>query len=124
MQGRVVGALYADEILVGSSDSIAVTAGIISLPILGTSEAAPLVKSFETPSGIRFSWFGEKTSRPAPTLFFFVKDMQSTLERENVAQVTRLLAKAGWISVSWIFPATGQTRNQERLGGLPVGVRE
>ena len=85
-----------------------VAAGVISVPLLGMSEeVAPLIKFLETPSGIRFSWLGEKTSRPAPTLFFFVKDMQSTLEREDVAQVTRLLAKEGFISVSLDLPCHG-----------------
>ena len=88
------------------SSVLALAAGLVSVLQLAATQDLR-VKFLQTPSGIRFSWFGEKASRPSPTLFFFVKDMQSTLEREDVATVTRLLAKQGFISASLDLPCHG-----------------
>jgi dienelactone hydrolase len=85
-----------------------VAAASLTVPRLVTAEEAPLrAKFLETPSGIRFGWLGEKTLRPAPTLFLFAKDVQSTLERDVFAKVAWLLAKQGFITVALDLPCHG-----------------
>jgi dienelactone hydrolase len=87
---------------------IVVAAASFGVPPLVVAEEEPVrTKFLETPSGIRFGWLGEKTPRPAPTLFLFAKDMQSTLERDVFAKVAWLLTKQGFITVALDLPCHG-----------------
>jgi len=73
-------------------------------------------KFLKTPSGIRFSWIGEKGREPVPTLFLFAKDMQTTLERDAFGTVAWLLAKKGFIVVALDLPCHG---GDEKIGEPP-----
>jgi len=50
------------------SSVLALAAGLVSVLQLAATQDLR-VKFLQTPSGIRFSWFGEKASRPPPRYF-------------------------------------------------------
>ena len=94
------------------------------VPLIGTAEET---KILETPSGIRFSWLGQKSPRPAPTLFVFAKDMQSSLERDAFAKMAWLLVERGFIAVALDLPSHGEDQKSdepERLAGWSARVEK
>ena len=93
-------------------------------PLVASAEEA---KILETPAGIRFSWLGEKSRRPAPTLFVFAKDKESSLEREAFAKMAWLLVERGFIAVALDLPSHGEDQKAdepERLAGWAARVEK
>jgi dienelactone hydrolase len=61
-------------------------------------------KPLKTTDGVEFAVIGEKTDKPAPTLFIFALDTAGTLNDPTYRQAGNLLAKKGWLCVSLDLP--------------------
>lgn len=72
-----------------------------------------------TPGGVRFGLVGEKGASPAPTLFIFAVDMETTLESADFAAVGHALADHGFLLASVDAPCHGKDlREGEEEGSL------
>ncbi|MHB1456613.1 MAG: alpha/beta hydrolase family protein [Armatimonadota bacterium] len=58
--------------------------------------------------GTRFAVLGEKPSAPAPTLFVFALDCESTLKSDKYNQIGIILGNHGFICVSLDMPCHGE----------------
>jgi dienelactone hydrolase len=93
---------------------------IVAVAIAGFVRAAdvPEPKVLQTSDGIRFGLLGDRPAAPAPTLFLFATDVETTLKSETYSQVGRALLPAGVLVVSVDVPGHGQDRRE----GEPEGI--
>lgn len=79
------------------------------LTITGDSGlAAEREEILRTPDGVRFALLGKKRSVPAPTLFMFAFDADTTLSNKDYDQICRLLSQQGYLCVSLDLPCHGE----------------
>lgn len=76
------------------------------------------INVFHTPTGVRFGLLGEKGPSPAPTLFIFAVDLETSLESTDFASVGHALAKQGFLLVSLDVPCHGKDREEGEPEGL------
>lgn len=96
--------------------SALLVAAAIARPTIAAD--APQPKILQTDAGIRFGLLGERPAAPAPTLFSFAMDVETTLKSETYSQVGRFLLPAGVLIVSIDVPGHGQDRRE----GEPEGI--
>jgi len=96
---------------------IAILALAISPRVVRAADV-PEPKILQTSDGIRFGLLGDRPAAPAPTLFLFATDIETTLKSETYSQVGRALLPAGVLVVSVDVPGHGQ----DRRAGEPEGI--
>jgi dienelactone hydrolase len=77
------------------------------------------IQLLRTPSGVRFGLLGDKRASPAPTLFVFAADINTTLGNMDYAQEARALMKQGYLAVALDVPCHGQDHQAAEPAGLP-----
>ncbi|HLJ11527.1 MAG TPA: alpha/beta fold hydrolase, partial [Planctomycetaceae bacterium] len=90
----------------------------LKLPPAELSAERESVIPLKTPGGVRFGVKGAKPSAPAPTLFVFATDFNTTLQSDDYNKVGRLLAKEGVLCVALDLPCHGQNVREGEPQGL------
>ncbi|MEO6436196.1 MAG: prolyl oligopeptidase family serine peptidase, partial [Tepidisphaeraceae bacterium] len=76
-----------------------------------------------TANGVEFAVLGEKPDKPAPTLFVFANDVQTTLTNADYNKIGVILQRDGYLSVSLDAPCHGND-NAEKLENALTGWRQ
>jgi dienelactone hydrolase len=87
------------------------------------AEAKGGVQKLQTPSGVPFGLLGQKGAAPAPTLFVFAGDIQTSLTSKDYNRIGSLLAKHGFLSVALDIPCHGANVRPGESAGTISGWR-
>jgi esterase FrsA len=86
------------------------------------AEGKPAIQQLKTPSGIKFAMLGTKPDKPAPLLFVFANDRQTSLTSKDFNQIGMTLGDQGVLSVSLDAPCHGEDKTDQQGNGI-VGWR-
>jgi dienelactone hydrolase len=82
------------------------------------ADAPTEVAARTTSDGVRFATLGAKRVKPAPTLFVFATDTETSLSQEIYLKAGMVLGKQGWLCVSLDLPCHGAETREGEPGGL------
>ncbi len=97
--------------------------GVLLWARTATAETAGSITRLRTTSGMEFAVLGEKPAKPAPTLFVFAIDVETTLTHADYNKIGALLQRDGYLSVALDAPCHGND-NTEKLENALTGWRQ